>query len=43
MGDGSLDGGGVSDVGMNNCVCNVVWDVVDDGLSGGEGCGMWND
>ena len=28
VGDGSLDGGGVSDGGMNVCVCDVVCDFV---------------
>ena len=77
--DGSLDGGRVSDGGMNVCVCDIVYDdacdvmydvvcdvvydvvcdvvydvvcdvvcdavydVVDDGVSGADGCGMWND
>ena len=30
MSDGSLDGGGVSEGGMNVCVCDVVRDVVRD-------------
>ena len=30
MSDGSLDGDGVSDGGMNVCVCDVVYDVVYD-------------
>ena len=28
MNDGSMDGDGVSDGGMNVCVCDVVYDVV---------------
>ena len=30
MSVGSLDGGGVSDGGMNDCMCNVVYDGVSD-------------
>ena len=47
MGDGSLDGAGV----MNACVFDVVYDgvsdvvcnVVDDSVSGDEGCGKVKD
>ena len=35
MSDGSLDGGGVSDGGMNVCVCDVANDVVTDVGGGG--------
>ena len=30
MSDGSLDGGGVSDGGMKDCVCDVMYDDVSD-------------
>ena len=43
MSVGSLDGGGVSDGGMNDCMCDVVYDVADDVADDVACDGRWND
>ena len=41
MSVGSLDGGGVSDGGMNDCVCDVVYDGVSDVVHDGDVVRDW--